>query len=233
MPGRRRAESAPARLMVPPPGTKDRRLGRRLAVLAVLGAGFALVTLLAAGPLSQLDRALADPWVRRSPELRAVFEILVRLGQRAVCLPALLVVAVLSARRCRTWQPVVLSIGAVLTLNVLVGITKLATGRGAPLLGDPAFFQEGVMYPSGHAANAVLVYGLAAALSRRAWGSRSVVAVALLALTVAASLLMVVTGLYFGWHWFSDLVAGLLAGGLVLQAAVILDFASRSRDPSQ
>ena len=36
---------------------------------------------------------------------------------------------------------------------------------------------------------------------------------------------MVVTSLTLNWHWFADLIAGLLVGGLVLQLTVALDAA--------
>jgi hypothetical protein len=44
-------------------------------------------------------------------------------------------------------------------------------------------------------------------------------AVALLSLT------MVITSLTLNWHWFADLIAGLLVGGVVLQLTAAVDTA--------
>jgi membrane-associated phospholipid phosphatase len=74
-------------------------------------------------------------------------------------------------------------------------------------------------FPSGHVARAVLVYGLAAfviqrlappGLARRLAGPLAVMIIA----CVAAD------RLYLGVHWQSDVVGGLLLGGLVLAAAI-------------
>ena len=40
---------------------------------------------------------------------------------------------------------------------------------------------------------------------------------------VGLSLLMVVVSMTLNWHWFADLVAGLLIGGVVLELSVAAD----------
>lgn len=185
-----------------------------------LTASFALVTLLFLGPLQAVDVELNRPWRQSWPELRDPVRLVVRLGQRAVCLPLLFAVAVYAARRARSWRPVVLSVVAVVTLNLAVGLLKLATGRDTPRTGDPDFFQDGIIYPSGHSANAVLVYGLAAYLAYRFLPDRPLLARGLLVLTIGVSLAMLGCSLYLRTHWLSDLVAGWLVGGAVLASAV-------------
>jgi membrane-associated phospholipid phosphatase len=104
-------------------------------------------------------------------------------------------------------------------------ILKVVLGRGQPEAADPAFFVGGMAYPSGHTANIVLVYGLVAyLLARYRHVSRRLVrllwsAVGLLSLT------MVITSLTLNWHWFADLIAGLLVGGVVLQLTAAVDSA--------
>lgn len=187
--------------------------------LPVLATVFLLVTLLAVGPLAGVDRALDVPWSREWPQLRPVLEVVVRLGQRVVCVPLLVVVAAMAARRVRSWQPLLVAVGSIVALNVLVGLVKICTARGGPTTGDPSFFRTGTMFPSGHAANAILVYGVSTMVARRAWGAGAFRARLLAAMTVATSVAMVLIGLYFQWHWFTDLLGGLAIGGVVLKAS--------------
>ena len=190
--------------------------------LAVVLTGF---TLLAAGPLMAIDTYfnLAPPPEAWLP----VLHVLDRIGQRAVCLPILAVVVFLSWRRSGSWRPVLLAAAAVFTLNLLVLVLKVTLGRGQPVLADPSFFVGGMAYPSGHTANIVLVYGLAVylagrylRLSRRAYALGWV-------LVVGLSLLMVGVSMTLNWHWFADLVAGLLVGGVVLELSVAADLGYR------
>ncbi len=180
-------------------------------------------TLLAMGPLISLDAYfnLAPP----PPAWLTVLHVLDRIGQRAVCLPVLAVATWLCCRRRESWRPAWVAVLSVFALNLLVLVLKVVLGRGQPEAADPNFFVGGMAYPSGHTANIVLVYGLTAYLLGRYRGvGRTAVrlmwsAVALLSLT------MVVTSLTLNWHWFADLVAGLLVGALVLQLTVAVDAA--------
>ncbi|HSE07973.1 MAG TPA: phosphatase PAP2 family protein [Nocardioidaceae bacterium] len=198
---------------------------------SAVSSGFALAgflalvlvafTLLAMGPFVRYDAYFnLDPppqeWV-------SFLHVLDRVGQRAVALPILGGALFWIYRQTRSWRPVVVAGLAVFMLNLVVLILKLTLGRSQPITGDPSFFTGGMAYPSGHSSNIVLVYGLVAYLvsrytspSRRTrvlmWGT-----VALLAVT------MVVTSLTLNWHWFADLVAGLLVGGIVLELTATVD----------
>ena len=44
-------------------------------------------------------------------------------------------------------------------------------------------------------------------------------------LVAALSVTMVVTSLSLNWHWFADLIAGLIVGGMVLELSVAADAA--------
>lgn len=191
------------------------------ALAGFLSLVFAAFTLLAMGPFVRYDAYfnLAPP----PPEWVPVLHVLDRVGQRAVTLPILGVVVYVVYRRTRSWRPVVLSAASVFVLNLLVLILKVGLGRSAPGTADPSFFAGGMAYPSGHASNIVLYYGLATYLlahylrvARRTqtlmWG-----AVAFLAVT------MVATSLTLNWHWFADLVAGLIIGGIVLELTATVD----------
>ncbi len=149
-----------------------------------------------------------------------VLHLLDRVGQRAVCLPVLGVVVWACCRRNGSLRPAFVAAGSVFTLNLLVLVLKLALGRGQPAPADPSFFIGGMAYPSGHTANIVLVYGLAVFLLGRYLGVRGRLSALLWSAVSALSVLMVVVSVSLNWHWFADLIAGLIVGGVVLELTV-------------
>ena len=193
------------------------------ALAGFLGLVFVVFTVLAMGPLASLDAyfTLEPPprgWL-------GLLYVMYRVGHRAVCLPILGVVAFVACRRRHSWRPAVVAGLAVFALNLVVLLLKLGLGRTNPHTADPSFFNGGMAYPSGHSANIVLVYGLIAYLLGRYVGvGRRARAVLWTAVGVLAAT-MVVTSLTLDWHWFGDLIAGLLVGGIVLQLTVAVDHA--------
>ena len=75
-------------------------------------------------------------------------------------------------------------------------------------------------YPSGHVLRAVVVYGLIAFVAHRLSppGRLRRLAIPAAAVMIAA---MAFNRLYLGVHWESDVVGGLLLGGLALAAAIV------------
>jgi membrane-associated phospholipid phosphatase len=148
------------------------------------------------------------------------------MGQRSVLVPILLAVAGVFARRHRTWRPVVLAMVSFLVLNVVVGAMKILIGRAETETGSVDVLAGGVIYPSGHSSNMVLSGGLVIYLF---W--RYAVDPPLRRLTVLIAFLTtltIVTSLYIGSHWLTDLVAGVLVGGLLLQSVILFDRATVS-----
>lgn len=191
------------------------------ALAGFLALVFVAFTLLAMDPLARYDAYfnLEPPPAAWVPFLH----VLDRIGQRAIALPILAAVLYVIYRRRRSWRPVVVAAASVFVLNLVVLILKLGLGRASPHTADPSFFAGGMAYPSGHSANIVLVYGLAAylvssylrpsrTLQALMWGAVGVLGVT-----------MVVTSLTLNWHWFADLVAGLLVGGIVLELTATVD----------
>jgi membrane-associated phospholipid phosphatase len=199
--------------------TRMARAAASVPVL-VLALGLAVVTVLSAGPLLEVDRTLNHPWSEQVPGLQTETAVLAGLGQRAYCLPLLALVAAYYARRLRSWEPVVLSAGGVLAVNLLVGGMKILTARDSPHRGDPSFFNEGLLYPSGHAANVVLVYGLTAYLVVHYGRSQRRTARVLGAAVLLLAVVMTAVALYTRDHWFTDMVGGFVAGALVLRLVV-------------
>jgi membrane-associated phospholipid phosphatase len=200
---------------------QDDRLLRGLQWSLLLVAAFVVLTVFAAGPLQTVDEALNSR--RDVAELRPVLHLLDRIGQRAICLPVLVLVGWVVSRRIRSWRPMVVAAVAVLALNALVAALKFGLQRGAPLENQPAFLAGGEWYPSGHTANVVLVYGLAAYLWCHYTRARRRTAVILAGIVAALTVLMVATSLTLRWHWFTDLIGGVMVGAAVLQAVVTID----------
>jgi undecaprenyl-diphosphatase len=194
-----------------------------LALAGFLFLVFVGFTLLAMGPLISIDTYFnLDP---PPPGWVGFLHVLDRIGQRAVCLPILAVTTLVACRYRESWRPAVVVALSVFSLNLFVLILKVLLGRGQPEAADPHFFVGGMAYPSGHTSNIVLVYGLVAYLLSR-YRHVSLVLVRVLWSAVGLlSLTMVITSLTLNWHWFADLIAGLLVGGVMLQLTAAVDSA--------
>lgn len=191
------------------------------ALAGFLTLVFVAFTLLAMGPLARYDAYfnLAPP----PPEWVPFLHVLDRVGQRALALPILGVALYVIYRRRRSWRPIVVAGASVFALNLVVLILKVGLGRSSPHTADPSFFVGGMAYPSGHSSNIVLVYGLMAYLiGHYLRPSRTVQALMWGAVGVLG-VTMVVTSLTLNWHWFADLVAGLIVGGIVLELTATVD----------
>jgi undecaprenyl-diphosphatase len=201
--------------------SRGRLLREGFLVVGLIAVVFAVWTWLAIGPLEHFDVLLNHR--RHIHDLKPSLHILDRIGQRAVCLPVLALVTGYVAWRTRRWRPVTVAVSSVIAVNLVVLVLKLWLGRGQPRLGDPDFFNGGDLYPSGHTANVVLVYGLAAYLLVRYVGLSRRVRRMSWTVVLVRSVVMTVTSLTLRWHWFTDLIGGLLVGAAVLLSAVTLD----------
>jgi membrane-associated phospholipid phosphatase len=203
-------------------------LGARARLISALLAGslaYVVVDIFVQGPLTQLDIVL-QRWdgEEQIPALTDAAWAYDKLGQRSVLVPILLAVAGVFARRHRTWRPVVLAMVSFVVLNVVVGAMKLLIGRAETETGSPDVLTGGVIFPSGHSSNMVLTGGLIIYLFWRYAEDPP-----LRRLTVVIAVLTVVTiltSLYIGSHWLTDLVGGVLVGGLLLQLVILFDRAT-------
>lgn len=64
-----------------------------------------------------------------------------RIAGQAVCLPVLTAVAIVLARRRRSWRPIVIALLAEVGFLGGVGTLKVLLGRGASSTGDTRFFE--------------------------------------------------------------------------------------------
>ncbi|MEP6814803.1 MAG: phosphatase PAP2 family protein [Marmoricola sp.] len=148
-----------------------------------------------------------------------------RIGQRAVCLPILGVVLFWIWRKTGRTRPLVVSGVSIFVLNGIVGVLKIWLGRGEPGTGNPDFFIGGLAYPSGHTSNILLVYGLIPYLLASYAFVRARVVQLLGGVVVLLSIWMVTVSVTLTWHWFADLWAGLLIGGMTLALTSGVDHA--------
>ncbi|WP_407697061.1 phosphatase PAP2 family protein, partial [Streptomyces dysideae] len=174
------------------------------------------MAVLTGSPLVQFDWRVAM-WrpCRQWPQLHGLLDILVVAGQRGPTATAALAWLGWRSWRIRNPRPLLVFLTALVLLNVSVGAVKMSTGRLGPhyahTIGSSEVFRGGDIFPSGHTANSVVIWGTLAYLAPR---HRKAAA-------TLAALAAIVVGLitvYLGTHWFSDALGGWVAGALVLLA---------------
>ena len=191
---------------------------------------------------------LANTWIRRldewiynrdflliTPGKTPTLVMLVDdLGLRSVTALFLIITAVLIGRRFKSWRPFNLSILSLLLLNLTVGASKLLFGRTKPHSGfDLVFTDSGLSYPSGHAANAILTWGIIAYLIFRYSHKEPFEGMRLTWFVSIITTGVCLASLYRNTHWFSDLLGGLFIGSALLVLVIAIDRSIKSdRQPS-
>lgn len=200
-------------------GTRARHVySNAAAVGAVIGAYALITALVAAGSLTTWDLATRNQILEHFPgSVVSAAATLAHIGQGSPLAALTLALAVARVVSTKSVKPVALWAIAFVLLLALVGPVKIYTRRGAPrdpsreavtfygkdLCGDPSCQS----YPSGHVANAIVWYGLAALLL----GSALSIYVRR-TIQVAAAGIAMVTTVVSGFHWLTDAFAGALAG---------------------
>ena len=184
------------------------------------------------------QQVLANTWIRRVDEAIKERNFLLStkgktptlvmliddLGLRSITAIVLLFTAVIIARRFKSWRPINLSLLSLLLLNLIVGISKLMFGRTKPSSGfDLVFTDSGLSYPSGHAANALLTWGMFAYLIFRYSHREPFEGLRLTWFVILITAGVCLASLYRNTHWFSDLLGGLFIGGALLVLIIALD----------
>jgi membrane-associated phospholipid phosphatase len=212
------------------------QMNRALRWAGLFFVGFLIVTqqVITNGPLISLDGRIAKakrhnfmPWIV------FVFKKIDNLGLRGLTATVLIIVALFIAWKFKTWRPLNLAVLSLLALNLVVGLAKLAIGRTKPRLNIDLIQAGGLSYPSGHASNALLTWGILAYLLYR-YTHREVFHGRSLAFAVAAITAAVcAVSLFRNTHWFSDLLGGLFIGGALLVLIIAVDrFVPSDSQPS-
>jgi membrane-associated phospholipid phosphatase len=206
--------------------TRRRQMDRALRWSLLLFLGFLVVTqqVLTNGPLVAYDKEINS---QPKPQFEGLAGFILRrlddLGLRSLTATILLIAASFIAYKFKTWRPLNLAMISLLSLNVVVGTFKIVLGRTKPRDGFDLLHAGGMSYPSGHASNAVLSWGILAYLLYRYakvdryQGRLASAGVALISLTVC------VVSLIRHTHWFTDLLGGLFIGSALLVAVIAID----------
>lgn len=181
----------------------------------MVGVFLAITASLWLRPVRELDVALRDLADAHRPYgAEVVAQSVNRLGQGGLLASVCAVLAVVVGVRIRSWWPLAPVVTAFVVTGAAIQPLKLIADRAAPhapLPEDAAVrlfgSAGGVSYPSGHAVNAVVWFAVACLLlapwlsePARAW------------LRFAPPVLVTVAGTYLGYHWLTDLLAGLALG---------------------
>ena len=220
------------------PAKRRKQMNSALKLTILFTFLYALVT----------QQVLANTWIRRldewiyerdflliTPGKTPTMVMLVDdLGLRSVTAIFLVITAIIISRRFKSWRPINLSILSLVLLNLVVGVSKLLFGRSKPSSGfDLVFTDSGLSYPSGHAANAVLTWGIMAYLIFRYSHKEPFEGLRLTWFVSIITTGVCLASLYRNTHWFSDLLGGLFIGSALLVLIIAVDRSiSSNRQPS-
>lgn len=210
----------------------------QLAVIGVAAWLFAtlLQDVVAGEQMSELDvpvtRYVAE---HREAWLTTLFRNVTHLGDLFVLVPLVGIVGAWVWRRSRSWVSLLILSATLAGAVALYTAVRSLVGRPRPQMGALVMDAAGFAFPSGHATQAMAVYGLLAVLVARHLGTwtRAV------AVWTAAAVVVVLVGfsrLYLGVNWMTDVAGGFALGGLWLVAVVATTGAvrrhQRTRAPS-
>ena len=188
--------------------------------------------LLSRGPLERMDLRVSEivsDWGLRDSAAYPVVWVITQVGGRVTILVVLAALVAYLGWRWRTWLPLVRVVTALAVLTAGVYALKFGIGRTAPgFPGSFLFHDDGASYPSGHVANAVLMWGVARWQAVE-YGLPIRVQQAFWVLAVLGP---VVTGLAMvslDFHWVTDAVVGGAVGILLLGVVHGLDAVVLSR----
>lgn len=159
-------------------------------------------------------RIHAQVLAHRSSSLDVVMKTVTRAGSNALLIPLVVVLALAFRRTLRTWRPgaqLVVAYGLAVLAHTLV---THAVNRPRPPAGGWLAPATGSSYPSGHAMQVTALFGTLL-LAAGQYATRRVRTLAT-GVAVVMVLLVCVSRVYLGMHWFTDVL-----GGLLLSAAVV------------
>jgi len=201
-----------------------------LALAALVTVGVTL-ELLSRGRLERMDLRVSEvvsDWDLRNGDAYWFVWAFTQAGGRGFILIVLAVLVGWLLVRRRTMVPLVRVLVALALLTVVVYAFKWGTGRTAPAFPGSFFHRDGASYPSGHVANAVLMWGVARwqAVEYRlsAWVQR-----AFWGLSVFGPIATGIAMVALDFHWVTDAVVGLAVGLLLLGVVHALDATLLSR----
>ena len=141
------------------------------------------------------------------------------LGSNAVLVTLVALLGAYLLLRSKDWRPVVLLVAALAGANAWYHVIKPLVGRERPPATLHLTTVSGFAFPSGHATAAIAVWGAAAVVlsagSTSGWKAATWVVSGVIVMLVAVS------RVYLGVHWWTDVVGGMALGGVWLCLLVI------------
>jgi membrane-associated phospholipid phosphatase len=202
-----------------------------LLALAALVTVAVTADLLSRGWLERMDlnvSAVVSVWDLRDSAAYWLVWVFTQAGGRGFILIVLAGLVGWLAVRQRTFVPLVRVLVALALLTAVVYGFKWGMGRTAPAYPGSFFHRDGASYPSGHVANAVLMWGVArwqavefglpARVQRVTWW-----------LSVLGPVATGVAMVALDFHWVTDAVVGVAVGLLLLGVVHALDALVMSR----
>ena len=146
--------------------------------------------------------------------LTTVMKAVTWVGSNEALIPLVLGACIWLLWRRRAGRPAVGVVAALAGVNLLYDLTKALVARPRPPAALQLVHVSGSAFPSGHAAQALAAWG-AVAIALTSGRSLRVRILAGIA-TAILVLLIGVSRIYLGVHWFTDVLGGLALGGLWL-----------------
>ena len=202
-------------------------------MLAALVVGTLITAdLLTGGVLERLDLRISHViggWGLRDSGAYPFVWAVTQLGGRATILGVLAILVGYLGWTRRTWVPLLRVLLALGTLTLGVYALKHGTGRTAPGHPDEVFFHlDGASFPSGHVANAVIMWGVARWLAVE-YGLPERVQQAFWWLSIAAPVATGLSMVSLDFHWLTDAIVGGAVGIVLLGVVHRLDAVVLSR----
>ena len=176
--------------------------------------GFIAVTALVVNGNSDFFDAFYGGAVQslRSPGLNTVVELITYIGNwQAITVICLLLLAFAKTRKT---YGIPVTVVAILS-HVLNRIAKMLIERPRPDAANMLIEQGGFSYPSGHTATAIAVFILLAYLVCKNMDNKKKAALCAVLLS-ALGILISLSRIYLGVHYFSDIIGGITASSLLL-----------------
>jgi len=175
------------------------------------------------GAIDPAVAAAAGTIRAESPAILYSALFLTNLGSAPMTLGVAVVGAIVLVRR-RQSRAVILLVAVIIERLAIDGL-KLFFGRARPLFDDSLVHVNSLSFPSGHAANSLTAWLLAACLVAPAPYRRPAIIAA-----IAIAVIVGATRVLLGVHWLSDVVGGWAAGLLAVMLALAVDRRLRQQE---
>ena len=213
-------------------GTPVGRPSWWVVLAALVVGGLVTLDLLTYGASERFDVRVSDvvaEWELADSAAYPLVWLVTQLGGRVTILVVLAGLVGYLAWSRRTVLPVLRVLVAVALLTGAVYAVKYGTGRTAPRYPGSYFFHDdGASFPSGHVANAVLMWGVARWQAVE-YGLPARVQLLFWWLSVVGPVLTGVSMISLNFHWVTDAVVGAAVGILLLGVLHALDAVVLSR----